>query len=224
MIYSHLITKNTCKIYRVYPSQRGTKEWTIIGRGLSKYSNISMASRSIICLSLWLRLDLLTTDNSQCFTITEFKTCVTIIRSPSLFSNIIKLNHSAIFQTRGWFLLVRISRIMIICKWIKFIITFIIKLNVTSHEQTVIWSKIFAAHVVGSRSIKKDGKNYGMLMPGITLTLCPRACAYFRNTLIAPVNWIWLVRGKAVAVNEARVTLYAWKEKRVRQNISSQKF
>lgn len=59
---------------------------------------------------------------------------------------------------------------------------------------------------------------------GITLTFCPRACAYFRNTLIAPVNWICLVWSKAVAVNEARVTLYVWKEKRVRQNISSQKF
>jgi len=47
----------------------------------------------------------------------------------------------------------------------------------------------------------------------ITLTLCPRVCADFWKTLIAPVNWICLVWGEAVTVNEARVTLHAWEEK-----------
>ena len=63
---------------------------------------------------------------------------------------------------------------------------------------------------------ENGGKNLrNVIIRGITLTLCPRACAYVRNTLIAPINWICLVWGKAVAVNEARGTLYVWKEKRV---------
>ena len=63
------------------------KYLTIIGRGWAKYRDLSVASRSIICLSLRLRqiIDLRDTDKSRYFAITEFNNCF-INRSPSLFS------------------------------------------------------------------------------------------------------------------------------------------
>ena len=54
---------------------------------ISKYRDLSVASRSIICRSRRLRqiIDLRDTDKSRYFAITEFNNCF-ISRSPSLFS------------------------------------------------------------------------------------------------------------------------------------------
>ena len=54
-----------------------SEQLTIIGRGWAKLSDLSEASRSIICLSLWLRqiIDLQDTDKSPYFAITEFNNC-----------------------------------------------------------------------------------------------------------------------------------------------------
>ena len=75
---------------------------TIIGRGWAKYSDFSVASRSIIFRSWRLRqiIDVRDTGKSQYFAITEFNNCF-IIRSPSLFFNEY-LREDAITITRGF--------------------------------------------------------------------------------------------------------------------------
>ena len=54
-----------------------SKYLTIIGRGLAKYRNLSVASRSISCRSRRLEqiIDLRDTDKSRYFEITEFNNC-----------------------------------------------------------------------------------------------------------------------------------------------------
>ena len=80
------------------------EQLTIIGWGLAKHCDLSVASRSIISQSRRLRqiIDLRDTDKSWYFAITKFNNCF-IIQSPSLFVKeyLQEAKRSAIF-TQEW--------------------------------------------------------------------------------------------------------------------------
>ena len=102
-------------------TQRVTQRFNNYWTRLSKYRDLSVASRSIICRSRRLRqiIDVRDTGKSRYFVITEFNNCF-IIRSPSLFFNecLREAKRSAFFHARtyhAWFRL-RMSRILFAAK------------------------------------------------------------------------------------------------------------
>ena len=140
---------------------------------------MSVASRSIICLSLRLRqiIDLRDTDKSRYFAITEFNNCF-IIRSPSLFFNayLREAKQSAFFHART------ISRVVsftygqnIICSQTQ--------LDDIAHEQAIICRQLFAGHVLGFQPMKRK-KNLHRMVINFVHSLCFAKLKVMNKTLL----------------------------------------
>ena len=131
---------------------------------IAKYRDLLVSRRSIICLSLRLRqiIDLLATDKSRCFAITEFNKCFTI-RSPSFsfLMNILGKRSDLPFSSKS------------VRKKEKSTVSFTQEQNIIcsqtlldgiAHEQTIICRQLFSGHVVGSRPMKRKKNLLGMVI------------------------------------------------------------
>ena len=119
--YSCFVYMNCLFIYLFFLFN--CKYLTISEQGWAKYSNLSVASRSIICQNRRLKqiIDLRDTDKSRYFVITKFNNCF-IIRSLSLFflMNILFICHfhaRAIARRRKARFPFRMSRILFAAKY-----------------------------------------------------------------------------------------------------------
>ena len=162
--YSCFVYMNCLFIYLFFLFN--CKYLTISGQGWAKYSNLSVASRSIICQSRRLKqiIDLRDTDKSRYFVITKFNNCF-IIRSLSLFffnEYPFHLPFSCKSDCKKEKSTVSFSHEQnIICSQIQ--------LDSIVHEQTIICRQLFAGHVVGCRPMKREKNLLRMIIDFIAV-------------------------------------------------------